>query len=97
MGETFIQSGLYAYVRQPEFFGVLRPYADNNIVGLHGATSHQHSHGIGVTLYYASKIVEEEKRNVKKFGDAYKDYMRRAPRINLLAGIIKSMRERKSE
>jgi len=41
--------------------------------------------------------VEEEKMNVEKFGEAYRDYMRRVPRINLLAGIAKSMRERKSE
>jgi len=39
---------------------------------------------------------EEDERNIEKFGDAYKDYIRRVPRINLLAGIIKSARERRS-
>jgi len=34
-------------------------------------------------------MMEEEKRNVEKFGDAYGDYMEKVPRINLVAGIIK--------
>lgn len=43
-------------------------------------------------------MVEEEKRDIEKFGDAYKDYMQRVPRINLLAGIITQMyRERRNE
>jgi len=39
----------------------------------------------------------KDERNIEKFGDAYKDFMRRIPGINLLAGIIKSARERRSE
>jgi len=39
----------------------------------------------------------KDERNIEKFGNAYKDYVRRIPGINLLAGIIKSARERGSE
>ena len=31
----------------------------------------------------------------KKFGNAYMDYMKRVPRINLIAGIIKQINRRK--
>jgi len=40
-------------------------------------------------------MIEEEKRNIEKFGDAYRDYMKRVPRINLIAGIIKQISRRK--
>lgn len=36
-------------------------------------------------------MIEEEKRNIEKFGEGYKDYIQRVPRINLLVGIIKQM------
>jgi len=42
---------------------------------------------LAALLYLA--MMEEEKRNVEKFGDAYGDYMEKVPRINLVAGIIK--------
>jgi protein-S-isoprenylcysteine O-methyltransferase Ste14 len=40
-------------------------------------------------------MVEEEKRDIEKFGGAYKDYMKRVPRINLLTGIIRQMHRKK--
>ena len=94
MRETFIQSGLYAYVRHPEFLGHMLI-----IVSLIFMAQHPISVAIGSVLLslLCIEIVEEEKRNIEKFGEVYKDYMRRVPRINLLAGIIKSIRERKSE
>jgi len=53
--------------------------------------------GLVLLLLLCIEIVEEDKRNIEKFGDAYRDYMRKIPGINLLAGIIKSARERRSE
>ena len=94
MGEAFTQSGLYAYVRHPEFLGHMLI-----IVSLVFMAQHPISVAIGSVLLslLCIEIVEEEKRNIEKFGEVYKDYMRKVPRINLLAGIIKSIRERKSE
>ena len=94
MGKSFIQSGLYAYVRHPEFLDHMLI-----IVSLIFMAQHPISVAIGSVLLslLCIEIVEEEKRNIEKFGEVYKDYMRRVPRINLLAGIIKSIRERKSE
>ena len=94
MRETFIQNGLYAYVRHPEFLGHMLI-----IISLISMAQHPISVAIGSVLLslLCVEIVEEEKRNIEKFGEVYKDYMRRVPRINLLAGIIKSIRERKSE
>ncbi|RLF99410.1 MAG: hypothetical protein DRN49_04425, partial [Thaumarchaeota archaeon] len=86
MRETFIQSGLYAYVRHPEFLGHMLI-----IISLISMAQHPISVAIGLVLLslLCIEIVEEEKRNIEKFGEVYKDYMRKVPRINLLAGIIK--------
>ena len=94
MREAFIQSGLYAYVRHPEFLGHMLI-----TISLISMAQHPISIAIGsvLILLLFIEIMEEEKRNIEKFGEVYKDYMRRVPRINLLAGIIKSIRERKPE
>ena len=41
------------------------------------------------------QIIEEEKSDVEKFGKAYEDYMRRVPRINLSAGILRQRRHKR--
>ena len=69
------------------------------IISLTFMAQHPISAAIGLVLLLllCIEIVEEDKRNIEKFGDAYKDYMKKVPRINLLAGIIKSIRERRFE
>ena len=48
-----------------------------------------------VLLFLA--MIEEEKRDIEKFGDAYRDYMNRVPRINLIAGIIKQIHGKRED
>lgn len=36
--------------------------------------------------------LKEERSNIQKFGYAYKDYMKRVPRLNILLGIIRTLR-----
>jgi len=40
---------------------------------------------------------EEDQRLLKKFGDDYKAYMKRVPRMNFMLGIIRLLRLRKVE
>lgn len=42
-------------------------------------------------------MMEEEKRNLEKFGDAYRDYMKRVPRVNLVVGIIRRLSHRRGK
>jgi protein-S-isoprenylcysteine O-methyltransferase Ste14 len=42
-------------------------------------------------LYYVSAVTEEES-NIVKYGDAYRDYMQRVPRMNALAGVVRRIR-----
>jgi len=83
--ETFIESGIYAFVRHPEFLGHILI-----ISALVTISQHWSSLVVGAVLIALLHLamIEEEKRNIEKFGDAYRDYMKRVPRINLLIGII---------
>jgi protein-S-isoprenylcysteine O-methyltransferase Ste14 len=38
-------------------------------------------------------MLDEERGNVEQFGDAYKEYMRRVARINLITGIIQFLKK----
>ena len=93
MNETLIQSGIYAYVRHPEFLAHMLIITSLTLMAQHPISV---VIGVVLLLLLCIEIVEEEKRNIEKFGDAYREYMRKVPRINLLAGIIKSARKKRS-
>lgn len=92
--ETLIESGLYACVRHPEFLGHILI-----IFALALIAQHWISLIIGamliVLLFFS--MMEEEKRNIEKFGDGYRDYLKRVPRINLFTGIIKRVLSKKGD
>jgi protein-S-isoprenylcysteine O-methyltransferase Ste14 len=90
--ETLVESGMYAFVRHPEFLGQVLI-----IFALIFISQHWSGIVIGamliILLYFA--MTEEEKRNMEKFGDAYRRYMQKVPRINLIAGITKQIHYKK--
>ena len=90
-GQALAQNGPYAFVRHPEFLGHILIIFALIIISQHWISSIVGA--ILIVLLYLA-MIEEEKRNVEKFGNAYRDYMRRVPRINLIAGIIRRMRSK---
>jgi protein-S-isoprenylcysteine O-methyltransferase Ste14 len=56
----------------------------------------QHPHsvaaGLVVAIAYASEAPAEEERNIEKFGELYKEYMREVPALNFTAGLSKRAR-----
>jgi len=90
--EILVEDGLYALVRHPEFLAHMLISSSLILMSQHLVSALV---GMALIVLLSLAMVEEEKRNVEKFGDAYRDYMRRVPRINVLAGIVKRMRERR--
>ena len=90
--DEFVESGMYAIVRHPEFLGHMLIISALVVISQHWISLIV-STTLIILLFFA--IIEEEKRNVEKFGDAYKDYMKRVPRINLLIGIIKICKKKR--
>ncbi len=78
--EALVESGIYALVRHPEFLGHILI-----IFALIVISQHWISLTVGAILIVMLSLamIEEEKRNMEKFGDAYRDYMKRVPRTNL--------------
>jgi len=91
-GIGLVESGMYAFVRHPEFLGHILIISALVIISQHWI-----SFIVGAILIVllCLAMIEEEKRNIEKFGNAYTDYMKKVPRINLIAGIIKYISRRK--
>ena len=45
-----------------------------------------------MTLVHGGIVPQAEKANVAKFGDDYRRYMQRVPRLNLVVGVIRLLR-----
>jgi len=85
-----VDIGIYAVVRHPQYLGgilsifvatlLLYPHWLFAISGVPGA----------VILYLSAK--EEDKRLMERFGNDYRAYIQRVPRMNLILGIIRLWR-----
>lgn len=93
--KVLIDSGIYAIVRHPLYLGW--------ILAVFIATIFLHQHWLFViigipgiaSVYLISR--QEEQTNIEKFGDDYRFYMQKVPRMNLLKGIIRLIQRRKKE
>jgi protein-S-isoprenylcysteine O-methyltransferase Ste14 len=50
--------------------------------------------GILSMIFGYLDLFKEEERCVKKFGEEYRSYMKRVPRVNFLLGIVRVLRRR---
>jgi len=91
-GIGLVERGMYAFVRHPEFLGHILIISALVIISQHWINFIV---GAILIVLLCLAMIEEEKRNIEKFGDAYKDYMKRVPRINLIAGIIKQIHKKR--
>ena len=86
-----VDTGIYSVVRHPQYLG--------GILALFLTTLLLFPHWLfvvlgipGITVLYFSTIMEE-KRLVKQFGDDYLAYMKKVPRINIIQGIYRQLRQ----
>ena len=89
-----VDTGIYAIVRHPQYLGgilsifvatlLFYPHWLFAILGIPGAA----------ILYWSTK--EEEKRLIERFGNEYRSYMQRVPRMNLILGITRLWRHKKT-
>jgi len=88
---AIVSSGIYSIVRHPLYLGWLLMYVALILLSQHWLTVIIGIPGM-VCVYLISR--QEDQSLVKKFGDDYKHYMQKVPRMNLLAGIIRLVRRR---
>jgi protein-S-isoprenylcysteine O-methyltransferase Ste14 len=89
---TVVATGIYTLVRHPMYLSFL--FMSLSLVLL---SQHWLNAVLGATvmgLVY-NDMCREEKSNLERFGDHYQRYMERVPRMNLVAGTIRLLKERR--
>jgi protein-S-isoprenylcysteine O-methyltransferase Ste14 len=90
---ALVDSGIYAIVRHPQ--GGAAWLLLNLALILIGQTWLIVILGIASVVLVYLDALKADQYAIEKFGDDYKRYMERVPRINFLAGIIRLLRRRK--
>ena len=88
---VLVDTGTYALVRHPQTLGAILMMSASILISQHWLIAIL---GITVSAWNYRWVVKEEKGLLVKFGDEYKDYMQRVPRMNLLIGIIRLLKRR---
>ena len=92
---VLVDTGIYAIVRHPQMGAAWMLIC----IGLMLITRHWSSIALGVpamVLVYLD-LLKADQSCTEKFGDAYRRYMERVPRVNLVAGIVRLLRHRMRE
>lgn len=88
-----VDTGIYSLVRHPQYLGgVLALFTANFLFYPHWLFAVLGIAGI-LILYFSCAY--EERRLIERFGDDYRAYMERVPRIDLVTGIYRAWRRKK--
>ena len=83
---VLVDSGVYSIVRHPQYLaGVLMSIA-LPLISQHWSIALLGL--VAAVLYYLDTFVEEE-QDIEKFGEEYRQYMQKVPRLNFILGIIR--------
>jgi protein-S-isoprenylcysteine O-methyltransferase Ste14 len=89
-----VDTGIYSIIRHPQYTG--------GIYAIFITTLLWYPHWLFVVLGIPSIAIlywstwEEEKRLTERFGDEYRAYTQKVPRMNFVAGIIRLWREKRN-
>jgi protein-S-isoprenylcysteine O-methyltransferase Ste14 len=85
------ERGIYGIVRHPMYLGAMLCFLSYSFLLPHWLTLLISFANVIVVYCF---ILQGERLNIAKFGDAYRRYMQTVPRINLLAGILRRMQSK---
>jgi len=81
-----VESGIYAVVRHPMYLSFILLFLSLILISQHWLRL---IFSVPITIYFYLSMEKEEQSSIIKFGDAYKNYVQRVPRINFFLGIIR--------
>ena len=87
-----VDSGVYAVVRHPMYLSFMLLILALMLISQHWLSV---IFGLPIMVFHYLGMQAEEQSNIEKFGDEYKQYTERVPRVNFVAGIIRLLRCRK--
>ncbi len=89
-----VDTGIYSIVRHPQYVTFI-------LWAIAGMLLFQHwivvLLGIPVVPLTYIDLIKADKDAIKKFGDDYKAYMKKVPRMNFLIGILRLLQRRKKQ
>lgn len=90
-----VDSGIYGIVRHPQYLGgILALFVTTLLWYPHWLFAALGAAGTA-TVYMSCRV--EDRLMIKKFGDAYREYMERAPRLNLILGLIRFLQRKRKK
>jgi len=91
---VLVNSGVYAIVRHPQGLGCFILMTGSILTSQHWFSA---IIGIPISAYWYSTVPNDEAALIEKFGDDYKRYMQKVPRLNFIVGIIRLLWNKKKE
>ena len=93
MGTTvLVESGTYGIVRHPQFLGIALMMCASILVSQHWLFALM---SVPLIASLPKWTKDSEAHLIAKFGDDYKRYMQKVPRMNLFLGILRLLRRRR--
>ena len=89
-----VDSGTYGIVRHPQILGCMLLMSASILVSQHWLSA---IIGVPIIVWSYIEVLKEEKGLIMKFGDDYKSYMQKVPRIDFLLGIIKLLKRKREK
>jgi protein-S-isoprenylcysteine O-methyltransferase Ste14 len=90
-GAGLIEWGVYGLVRHPMYVGAMLCFLSYFFFHPHWLILLLSFANIAVVYWF---ILQGERQDIVRFGDAYRRYMESVPRINLLAGIFRRLQSK---
>ena len=87
-----VYSGIYGIVRHPQYLAGMLINIALPLITQHGLVLL-----LGLftlVVYYWNTFIEEEE-NLRKFGEPYRDYQSKVPRVNFLLGLFRLVHQKK--
>jgi protein-S-isoprenylcysteine O-methyltransferase Ste14 len=91
---VLVDSGVYSVVRHPQYLGFILFVFALVLLSQHWLSVL--SFFVGSALF-CRDVLREEQMSVEKFGEGYRRYMERVPRMNVFVGILRLLRRRRGE
>lgn len=89
-----VDTGIYVVVQHPQYLGFILFVIALVLMSQHWLSVI--SWIVGSALFYRD-VLREEQMSIEKFGDGYKRYMQKVPRMNLLLGVIRLLLRKRED
>jgi len=89
---VIIERGTFGIVRHPQILGCIMLMSAAILISQHWLSA---IIAVPIFILVSQYVLKEERNLIVKFGEDYKSYMQKVPRINFIVGLIRQLKRRK--